>query len=249
MGTVATDTSKLIGMGAGNITCFASEFSMSGEYAIDDASGMCDTENQNVMGKQGVASVSANGRYEDGTGEIAVNANTALSTKTNEPIIMLPLGVGAGLPAMCEHGLTTQVEVESPADGLTTIAIEGASDVGLELGFQVGERDTAITATGNSPVLAGTPVMGGDATSPDGGAAYLAVTDFTGLTSIVVIVEDSTDGLTGWATVATFPIVTTDKKAQRVEIPGVIKEHVRFSHTVVGTGSAKLLRALSRNNV
>lgn len=249
MGTVATDTSKLIGMGAGSITCFASEFSMSGEYAIDDASGMCDTQNQNVMGKQGVATVSASGRYEDGTGEIAQSANTSLETKTNEPIIMLPLGVGHGLPAMCEHGLTTSVEVESPADSLTTIAIEGASDVGLELGFQLGNRDTPITATGATPVLAGTPVLGGTSTSPAGGAAYVAVTDLTGITGITVVVEDSTDGTTGWATVATFPVITADDTTLRVAIPGAIKEHVRASYTVAGTGSAKLLVGLSRNNI
>lgn len=249
MGTVATDTAKLFGIGAGNISCFASEFSMSGEYAIDDASGMCDTQNQNVMGKQAVASVSANGRYEDGTGEVAQNANTSLETKTNEPILLAPLGIGAGLPLMCEHGLTTQVEVESPADGLTTIAIEGVSDVGLDLGFQIGDYDTAVTATGVSAAMDGTPVLGGALTSPDGGAAYLQVTDLTGITSVTTIIEDSADGLTGWATVASFTTVTTSKKAQRVAIPGVIKKFTRASHTVVGAGSAKVLAGISRNNI
>jgi hypothetical protein len=77
MGTNATDTSKLFGLGAGHISCFASEFSMAGEYAIDDASGMCDEQNVNVMGKQAVATLSASGRYEDGTGEIAEAARLA----------------------------------------------------------------------------------------------------------------------------------------------------------------------------
>lgn len=242
MGTVATDTSKLIGMGAGNISCFANEFSMSGEYAIDDASGMCDTQNQNVMGKQGVATVSASGRYEDGSGSIAVTANTRLESDENEVVIMLPLGIGHGLPAMCEHGLTTMAEVESPADGLTTIGIEGASDVGLDLGFQLGVYSTAITADGQSADL------DMDAASTSGGAAYVIVTDLTGLTAVDVTIEDSADGSTGWATIATLPQITADNQAERVEISGAVKRYLRAVYNVTGTGSAKILAGFARYN-
>lgn len=242
MGTVATDTSKLIGMGAGNITCFASEFSMSGEYAIDDASGMCDTQNQNVMGKQAVATMSANGRYEDGTGEIADTANTRLESDDNEVVIMLPLGIAAGYPLMGQYGLTTQADVESPADGLTTIGIEGASDTGLDLGFQIGNYATAITTDTDTANL-----NGGGATTK-GGAAYLAITDLTGFTAVDVILEDSSDGSTGWATIATFTQVTATDTAERVEISGAIKQYVRASIDVTGTGSCKVLAGLARFN-
>ena len=242
MGTVSTDTSKLIGMGAGNITCFASEFSMSGEYAIDDASGMCDAQNQNVMGKQAVATVSASGRYEDGTGEIAETASARLESDENEVVIMLPLGIGAGLPAVCQHGLTTQAEVESPADGLTTIGIEGASDVGLDLGFQVGTYSTAITVDGNSANL------DGGAASTNGGAAYLAITDLTGITAVDVTIEDSADGSTGWAVIGTFAQMTTTNDAARIEIAGTIKRYTRAVYNVTGSGSVKALVGLARYN-
>ena len=242
MGTNATDTSKLFGLGAGHISCFAQEFSMSGEYAIDDASGMCDGENVNVMGKQAVATLSANGRYEDGAGEIATTARTRLTATDNEPTCILPLGAGHGLPLVGQSGLTTSVEVESPADGLTTISIEGVSDVGLDLAYQLGDWDTATTADGD------TANLNGGAQTTDGGAAYLFVTDLTGLDSVDVIIEDSADGSTGWATIGTFTQVTTDNAAERIELAATIKQYTRASIDVAGTGSAKILVGMSRHN-
>jgi hypothetical protein len=242
MGTNATDTSKLFGLGAGNISCFAQEFSMSGEYAIDDASGMCDGENVNVMGKQAVATLSANGRYEDGAGEIATAARERLAATDNEPVAILPLGAGHGLPFVGQSGLTTSVEVESPADGLSTISIEGMSDVGLDLGYQLGDWDAATTGDGD------TAVLDGGAASASGGAAYLFITDFTGITAADVIIEDSADGSTGWATIATFTQVTATDSGERVEITGTIRQHTRASTDVTGTGSAKLAIGICRNN-
>lgn len=242
MGTNATQTSKLFGLGAGHISCFASEFSMSGEYAIDDASGMCDGENVNVMGKQAVATLSASGRYEDGTGEIAEAARARLAATDNEPTAILPLGAGAGLPLVGQSGLTTSVEVESPADGLTTIAIEGVSDVGLDLGFQMGDWDTPTTVDGN------TGNLDGGAASSEGGAAYLFVTSLTGLTAVDVTIEDSADGSTGWATIATFAQVTVTDRGQRVAIAGAIRRYTRAVYNVTGSGSAKIACGISRNN-
>ena len=243
MGTNATQTSKLFGLGAGHISCFAQEFSMSGEYAIDDASGMCDGENVNVMGKQAVATLSANGRYEDGAGEIATAARTRLAATDNEPVAILPLGAGHGLPLVGQSGLTTSVEVESPADGLSTISIEGVSDVGLDLGFQLGDWDTATTMDGTTANL-----NAGAATS-DGGAAYLFVTDLTGLDSVDVEIEDSADGSTGWATIATFTQVDATDSGERLTIAGTIKQYTRATIDVAGTGSAKIAIGIARNNV
>lgn len=242
MGTNATDTSKLFGLGAGHISCFAQEFSMSGEYAIDDASGMCDGENVNVMGKQAVATLSANGRYEDGAGEIATAARARLASTDNEPVAILPIGAGHGLPFVGQSGLTTSVEVESPADGLSTISIEGASDVGLDLGYQLGDWGTAITTDGD------TANLDGGAASTAGGAAYLFVTDLTGLDSVDVIIEDSADGSTGWAAIATFTQVDATDSGERIAIAGAIKQYVRASIDVAGTGSAKLAIGMCRNN-
>lgn len=242
MGTNATDTSKLFGLGAGDITCFAQEFSMSGEYAIDDASGMCDEENVNVMGKQAVATLSANGRYEDGAAEIATTARARLASTDNEPVAIAPLGIGAGLPLVGQSGLTTSVEVESPADGLTTISIEGVSDVGLDLGYQLGDYDTAYTTDVD------TANLNNGAASASGGAGYLFVTDLTGLDSVDVLIETSANGSTGWATAGTFTQVTATDSGERIELADSLLQYARASIDVAGTGSAKILVGISRNN-
>lgn len=242
MGTNATDTSKLFGLGAGHISCFAQDFSMSGEYAIDDASGMCDEQNVNVMGKQAVATLSASGRYEDGAAEIATAARTRLAATDNEPVAILPLGAGHGLPLVGQSGLTTSVEVESPADGLTTISIEGVSDVGLDLGYQLGDWDTPVSADED------TSNLDGGAASTEGGAGYLFITDLTGLDAVDVIIEDSVDGSNGWATICTFTQVTATDSGERIEISGNIKQFTRASIDVTGTGSAKIACGISRNN-
>lgn len=243
MGTNATETSKLFGLGAGQITCFAQDFSMSGEYATDDASGMCDGDNVNVLGKQGVATLSASGRYEDGAGEIAEAAENRLKSKTNEPAAMLPIGAGHGLPFIGEHGLLSSSEVESPADALTTISIEGVSDVGIELGYQLGDYLTAVTADGD------TAAHDYGAPTTDGGAAYLFVTDLAGITAVDVVIEDSADGSTGWATIGTFAQVTADDTGLRIPISGSIKQHVRASINVTGTGSCHILVAIVRHHI
>ncbi len=242
MGTNATDTSKLFGLGAGNISCFAQEFSMSGEYAIDDASGMCDGENVNVMGKQAVATLSANGRYEDGTGEIAASARGRLAATDNEPVAILPLGAGAGLPFIGQSGLTTSVEVESPADAISTISIEGVSDVGLDLGYQLGDWDTAVTVDGD------TANLNGGSPSAAGGAGYLFVTDLTGLDSVDVLIETSANGTTGWATAGTFAQVTATDSGERIELTDSLLQYARASIDVAGTGSAKIAIGFCRNN-
>lgn len=242
MGTNATDTSKLFGLGAGHISCFAQEFSMSGEYAIDDASGMCDEQNVNVMGKQAVATLSASGRYEDGAAEIATAARGRLAATDNEPVAILPLGAGAGLPFVGQSGLTTSVEVESPADGLTTISIEGVSDVGLDLGYQLGDWDTPVSADTD------TANLDGGAASTAGGAAYLFVTDLTGLDSVDVLIETSANGSTGWATAGTFTQVTTTDSGERIELTDSLLQYARASIDVAGTGSAKLAIGFCRNN-
>lgn len=242
MGTNATDTSKLFGLGAGHISCFAQEFSMQGEYAIDDSSGMCDEQNVNVMGKQAVATLSASGRYEDGASEIATAARARLAATDNEPVAILPLGAGTGLPFVGQSGLTTSVEVESPADGISTISIEGASDVGIDLGYQLNDWDTPVTVDGD------TANLDGGAASTVGGAGYLFVTDLTGLDSVDVFIETSANGTTGWATAGTFTQVTATDSGERIELTDSLLQYARAHINVAGTGSAKIAIGMCRNN-
>jgi hypothetical protein len=79
-----------------------------------------------------------------------------------------------------------------------------------------------------------------------GGIAHLHVTGMSASDSIVVTIEDSANGSTGWATVGTFASKAA-VGAERIVIPGTIKRYVRAVWDVTGAGvSIPFLVALAR---
>lgn len=110
-------------------------------------------------------------------------------------------------------------------DGSVTGQPDGPADAGVSL-----EDFTAVTATGNGTARDLT------AQSTNGGVAHLHVSAFSGLTSNDVTIQDSADGSSGWATIATFTQVT-GVTSQRLAITGTVKRYLRVVDTVVGTGS------------
>lgn len=87
--------------------------------------------------------------------------------------------------------------------------------------------------------VAGSTALDGGASSSGGGAGYLQVPALTlgGYTSVTVAIQDSADGATGWATIATFTAVTAAPAAQAVAIAGTIRRYTRVTVTLNGAGS------------
>jgi hypothetical protein len=77
------------------------------------------------------------------------------------------------------------------------------------------------------------------ASSANGGVGFLQVPDITGITALDVVIQDSADGSTGWATILTFTSVTADRAKQRVAITGTVRRFTRYVATFTGTGSAQ----------
>lgn len=98
---------------------------------------------------------------------------------------------------------------------------------------------TAITIDGSGSAY------DGGASSATGGVAHLHSTAFSGLTSNVVIVEDSATGSSGWATIGTFTTVA-GLTQQRLAIAGTIRRYTRYSTDVTGTGSNSIMVGLAR---
>lgn len=84
------------------------------------------------------------------------------------------------------------------------------------------------------------------ASSAFGGAAYLSVSQFAGLTGFVGYIEDSADGSTGWAVIGTFANVTAAPAAQRITIAGTIRRWTRFRGDVTGSGTITPYVGLTR---
>ena len=77
------------------------------------------------------------------------------------------------------------------------------------------------------------------AASTNGGVGFLQVPDITGITALDVVIQDSADGSTGWATILTFTSVTADRAKQRVAITGTVRRFTRYVATFTGAGSAQ----------
>lgn len=80
--------------------------------------------------------------------------------------------------------------------------------------------------------------------SSNGGAAYLEVTAFDGLTDAVVKVQHSTDN-SSWSDLVTFTTVA-DRTAERVTVNGTVNRYLRYDLNVTGTGSLTLFVGFAR---
>lgn len=129
----------------------------------------------------------------------------------------LPYGDGFGNRGKGIDGDLAQYDITSPVDGLVTTTLSVQSSVGNEPIRVLHILEEEYEA-GNGTAL---DLL---AASTNGGAGYLQVTDADG--GLDVRIEDSADGSTGWATIATFT-TAAERGAQRVVIAGTIRRFVR----------------------
>lgn len=126
----------------------------------------------------------------------------------------------------------TKYKVDAPHNEVVSTAVELRSSVGREA-LVSHHALAAETANGQSAAV------DGGAASSNGGVGYLHVPDVTTITNIVVVIEDSADGSSGWATILTFAAVTADNAKERVAISGTVRRYTRARWTITGgPGSA-----------
>jgi hypothetical protein len=126
--------------------------------------------------------------------------------------------------------IESQFDTQASITGLIrlTAALQADSD-GVDHGHIL-RVPSATGASSNSSALDGA------AATTNGGVGHLHVSANSGTTpTLDVIIEDSADGSTGWATIATFTQVTTTNQAVRVEITGTVKRYIRAAWTIGGS--------------
>lgn len=165
------------------------------------------------------------------TSTVAPSQFTLLNTwqTTPQPITVGLAGVAAGDVVWMMNGNQSSVSFGSTVGDLVTTNVSVQPDGPVDWGNVI-EAEAAVTATANGASNDLT------AQSTNGAVAHLHVTDFTGLTSNDITIEDSSTGSSGWATIGTFTTVT-GTTSQRLTIAGTVKRYVRVVDTVVGTGS------------
>lgn len=173
----------------------------------------------------------------DGFVDAATNTEVAAWTSTT-PVTFAQEGLALGSPVQLLNALKASYEPGSPVAGLSSFTISGQTDGVTSFGVSLHDL-TAETATGN-----GTSVNNGAATS-NGGIAQLHVTAFSGLTNAVIVVADSADN-SSFSTIATFTTVT-GTTSQRVAVAGTVRQYLRYTVTVTGTGSVTFQTSFARH--
>lgn len=127
------------------------------------------------------------------------------------------------------------VAVDAALAAAVTLAVDTVPDAMVDMGVVLHDH-TAETADDD-----GDSVDRG-ASSPNGAAASLHLTAYTGLTNIIVKIQDSPDDAI-WSDLITFSTATA-ATYQFLTVAGTVDRYVRASWNVTGTGSATFLVAL-----
>ena len=150
---------------------------------------------------------------------------------------LITVGVGGGAVAdvaRLASVRSTAFAESAPVGGLVgltwAVVVDGV--LGLKEG-QILKPMAAITATAN-----GTTVDGAAATTT-GAVAQVHCTAVSSGDSVVVTIEDSATGSSGWATIGTFTNITA-ASSERIVIAGTIRRYTRAVWTVTDDGGPSL---------
>lgn len=147
-------------------------------------------------------------------------------------------GIALGSPVTMINALKSAYELGSPVAGISSFTLGGQTDGKTDLGYSLHDL-TAETATADGTGYDQTVVS-----TTAGGVGHLHVTAFSGLTNIIVTIQDSANN-SAFATIGTFA-TATGVTSERLEISGTVRRYVRASWTVSGTGSATFSAAFAR---
>jgi hypothetical protein len=156
---------------------------------------------------------------------------------TAEPVTIAPRGLALGSEVVMVNGLEASFTTGSQVAELVSYALEGQTDGATEFGVSLHDLG-AETADGN-----GTAVDNA-ASSAGGGVGHLHVTAYSGLTSIQVAIQHSSDNSI-WADLIAFTS-STAAGSQRSTVTGTVNRYVRAEWDATGTGSATFAVSFAR---
>jgi hypothetical protein len=166
----------------------------------------------------------------------ASHANT-WATAGALPVTYLPVGISVGASALLLDSFRTEYSISSSPT--TTVDATLVTEPTGETGYGVCLAPlTTITANNNSASVDNAGF------TQRGAILHLHVTEFSGFTSNVIRVQESTDNST-WSSLAVFDTVT-GTTSQRLVITGNVLRYLRVNQVVTGTGSCTALVAVAR---
>lgn len=230
MAFISSQKSRLL-VGKVNVSCITRGFDAANQRATHDRTSLCDDSYVFIPGnKSGTVSVSAmfDNAAASGSYWAEIVANHAGDAAV--PVTVAQAGSTATSPVWMVDAHQVNFGISSEVDGAVDTTFEFETTGDTKYGVILDDDTAAVTATGNSAVFDGA------AGSSNGGIAHLHVTVVSGTTPTNdVIIEHSTNGSTGWTTLATFAQVTGSTATERVVVAGTVNRYLRVGHTVGGT--------------
>lgn len=181
--------------------------------------------------------VQLQGNFNSGAGNITAVLDTAAAAEGGLLTTILPEGLTVGTFAFIAEGNVSAREVPAAVKDAVKMTIDGTPNDGVDWGVLL-HGLTAETADGNGTGVDNT------AASSNGGVASLHATAYTGLTSIVVKIQHSTDN-SSWSDLITFATVTATTW-ERKTVTGTANRYVRAWWDVTGSGSCTFAVAFAR---
>ena len=226
-------------VGSQRFSVFGKAIQASTSTAQLDASSHEDTAQVFINGQQN-GSVSIDMMLD--TAYATQSQFTTLNTweTTPQPITVGFDGVAASAVVWMINGNQSSVTYSSPVGDLVTANVSVQPDGIIDFGSVIAaEAAVTTTTTGSSVDLA--------AASSNGGCVHIHTTAFSGLTSNVITIEDSSTGSSGWAVIATASTIT-GVGSERITIAAgsTVKRYVRVVDTIVGTGSTTRVVTFAR---
>lgn len=155
-----------------------------------------------------------------------------------EPVTYGPNGLALGAELWMVGAFEASFKTGAARSGVVSFDLAAQADGPLDMLGRSLHDLTARTADGSGSSYNNT------AATTTGGVAHLHVTAFSGFSGVAIIVEDSANDST-WATIGTFT-TAAGLTSQRLTIAGTIRQYVRVSWDVTGSGSITFAAGLAR---
>lgn len=181
--------------------------------------------------------VGLTGNFNSGAGNITPVLDTAAATEGGLLTTILPEGLTVGTLAFIAEGNVTARAVDAVVNDAVGMTIEGTPNDGVDIGVCL-HGLTAETADSNAASVDNA------ASSAGGGVGSLHVTAYSGLISISIRIQHSTDNSV-WADLITFTSVTATTW-QRSTVTGTVNRYVRAWWDVTGAGSCTFAVGFAR---
>ncbi len=167
---------------------------------------------------------------------LEVEASAAMGAVDNGLLVTVcPYTTLLGARAMFCPSDPESVAVDAALAAAVTVAVDAIPDAMVDMGVVLHDH-TAQTTDGDGASVNRL------ASSANGAGASLHITAYSGLTNIIVKIQDSPDDAI-WSDLITFS-TATGTTSQFSTVTGTVDQYVRATWDVTGTGSATFLVAL-----